>query len=97
MLANGITLKSSNDRLPSIRAATVPILKENGLLRICVDYRHINTITEKKYLMPDINGIFHRLSNAKVIYPSLSTGYYQVALEKSSGEKTAFMFENIKF
>ena len=66
--------------------------KKNGKLRMCIDYRAINTITKKdKYSMPDAEQIIDNLQGAKYFSSiDLSHGYHQCILDKSDIPKTAF-------
>lgn len=77
----------------------VPILKENGKLRLCIDFRHINNITEKEpYPIPRINDLLDKLAGARTFsIIDATTGYYQLGLEESSKQKTAFIYNNIKY
>ena len=42
-------------------------MKKDGTLRMCVDYRPLNTVTVKnKYHLPHIDTLFDQLAGAKV-------------------------------
>ena len=58
----------------------VPVRKKDGGLRLCVDYRRLNSITtEDRYQMPRVDELVERLGRAKYISTlDLCKGYYQV-------------------
>ena len=69
----------------------VPVRK-NGDLRLCVDYRKINSVTVKKnFFTPDLPQILDCLSEAKHFSTlDLCQGYYQVVLDGNDQMKSAF-------
>lgn len=95
LLEQGVIVKSKSEWCSRL----VPIIKENGSIRLCVDYRHINNITDKEtYPLPHISDILDKLSKAKIFsIIDATTGYYQIALSDTSREKTAFTYQNIKY
>lgn len=68
------------------------VSKANGKARLCLDARRINSLTVKDaYPTPLINGILSRLNETKFISSiDLKDAFWQVELEKSSREITAF-------
>ncbi len=66
--------------------------KKDGTLRMCVDYRTLNKATMKnRYLLPRINDLFDRLSEAKVFSRiDLHSRYYQIRIVEGDEEKTAY-------
>lgn len=73
-------------------APLVIVGKKDGSIRMCADYRGLNSLTEKEsFPMPNINHLLDCLAGAK-FFSSLDLGqaYYQVALSAESQEKTAF-------
>ena len=61
--------------------------------RLCVDFRALNKIT-RTYVwpMPRVEDIFAELGKAKFYTtPDLRSGYHQIALDKDSITKTAFV------
>lgn len=70
----------------------VPVLKENGKLRLCIEYRHINNITTKEnYPLPLIADILDKLAGKSIFSAIYATsGYYQSAMSECSAPKTAF-------
>ncbi|KAK7882011.1 hypothetical protein WMY93_028185 [Mugilogobius chulae] len=70
----------------------VIVLKKDGSLRICIDFRKINAVSEfDAYPMPRIDELLERIGRAQYITTlDLCKGYWQVPLEKSSRPYTAF-------
>jgi hypothetical protein len=67
--------------------------KADGSLRFCVDYRRLNVVTKKDvYPLPRIEDTLNRMKNME-FYSSidLASGYWQVEIEESDKEKTAFI------
>lgn len=72
----------------------VMVKKPNGTWRICVDYRKLNEITIRdRYTSPRIDEIYDTLRDAKIFsILDATSGYYQIAMDESDKEKTAFSF-----
>jgi hypothetical protein len=72
-------------------APVFSIHKKDGTLRMCVDYKALNKVTMKnRYLLPQIDDLFDRLSGAKFFSKiDLHSGYYQIRIAKGDEEKTA--------
>lgn len=70
----------------------VAVRKPSGKVRLCLDARKLNDVTEKDaYPQPQINRILARLSETKVLSSiDFSDAFLQVPLETSSQPKTAF-------
>lgn len=70
----------------------LPIKKPNGKWRICLDSRRLNECTKKDdFPFPNMMGIIQRLPKSKFFSViDLSESYYQVPLEDSAKDKTAF-------
>jgi hypothetical protein len=65
------------------------ISKKDGIVRICIDYRILNKMTERnEFLLPRIDELLDTLSRAK--YFSTLVVYHQVRLNKKDILKTAF-------
>lgn len=99
LLDNGI-IQESNSAWSS---PVILVKKPHGATRLCIDYRKLNSITEKTATpLPKINEIFDHLSNAKY-FSSLDMfqGYYQLGVAEDSRKYTAFathlgLFEFLK-
>ena len=64
----------------------VPILKKDGSLRLCVDYRCLNAISQTNaYPMPRIDDLLDRLGQAHFLSTlNLTRGYWQVPMAQTS-------------
>jgi predicted aspartyl protease len=73
--------------------------KPNGKIRMCIDYRPLNTITIKNaYPMPRIDEILDALGKAKIFSViDATSGYHQIAMEEDDIEKTAFAWKGQLF
>ncbi|KAK7938780.1 hypothetical protein WMY93_002106 [Mugilogobius chulae] len=70
----------------------VIVFKKDGSLRICIDFRKLNSVSEfDAYPMPRIDDLLEKIGAAKYITTlDLCKGYWQVPLEESSRPYTAF-------
>jgi Reverse transcriptase (RNA-dependent DNA polymerase)/RNase H-like domain found in reverse transcriptase/Integrase zinc binding domain/Chromo (CHRromatin Organisation MOdifier) domain/Aspartyl protease len=80
---------------PSTSPYGAPVLfvkKKDGKLRMCIDYRALNSQTiQNRYALPRIDELFDRLHGAKVFSKlDLTSGYYQIAVDPKDRHKTAF-------
>jgi hypothetical protein len=63
------------------------VAKKDGTLRLCVDYRKLNAITKKnRYLLPNIQELRDRLSNAKIFTALDLRGAYNLIRIKKGEE-----------
>lgn len=67
--------------------------KKNGSVRMCVDYRTLNSRTvPDQYTTPRIDDALDSLSGSKWFSVlDLRSGYYQIAMAEADKEKTAFI------
>ncbi|CAJ0644521.1 12712_t:CDS:2, partial [Entrophospora sp. SA101] len=74
----------------------VVVKKKNGKLRLCVDYRKLNEVTERdEYPLPLINDIFDTMSGAKYFTTlDCMSGYWQMKVAKQDQPKTAYITED---
>ena len=80
---------------PSKSPFGAPVLfvkKKDGTMRMCVDYRALNTITVKNsYALPRIDELFDRLQGARYFSKvDLRSGYHQIRIHADDVPKTAF-------
>ena len=71
---------------------TLMIQKNNGSWHFCVDYCKLNSVTHRDaHPLPRIDATFDSLASCKYFTTlDLASVYWQVALEESDKEKTAF-------
>jgi len=80
---------------PSISPYGAPVLfvkKKTGELRMCIDYRALNTSTVRNsYPLPRIDDLLDKLQGATVFSSlDLMSGYHQIRLPPEDEPKTAF-------
>ena len=68
------------------------VKKNDGSLRMCIDYRLLNSVTVKnKYPLPRIDDLFDQLQGACVFSKiDLRSGYHQLRIRDEDVYKTAF-------
>lgn len=81
------------DSVSEYASPIILVRKKDGKLRMCVDYRMLNSITVKeRYPMPIIDDEITRLSGQGFfITLDLASGYYQVPIAEESKPLTAFV------
>ena len=88
MLAEGIIEPSSSEwSFPMVL-----VKKKDGSLRLCVDFRRLNQVSEcDAYPMPRIDDLIDRVGKSAFISTlDLTRGYWQVPVEEGAQAKTAF-------
>ena len=77
-------------------SAIVLVRKKDGSLRICIDYRHLNSVTKSDtFPLPRIDDLLDQLGSAKYFTTlDLAAGYWQIRVADDSIEKTAFITHN---
>ncbi|KAM7298527.1 reverse transcriptase/ribonuclease H [Ixodes scapularis] len=65
--------------------------KKDGLVRLCVDYRHLNAVTVRDpYPFPSIDSVMYAIGNAKVFTTlDCSQGFLQIEIDPEDVPKTA--------
>ena len=71
----------------------VVVPKPDGTIRLCVDYRKLNSITKMDaYPVPSTDRMIEKIALATYITTlDLTKGYWQIPLDKSTIEKSAFI------
>ena len=74
-------------------APMVLVKKKDGTLQLCVDYWHLNRLSEgDAYPMPHVDELIDWVGKTKFISAlDLTHGYWQVPVAKVSWPKTAFV------
>eukprot|EP00833_Pecoramyces_ruminatium_P018235 jgi/Orpsp1_1/1192267/evm.model.d7180000091854.1 len=79
----------------------VLVLKKNGQVRMCVDYRVVNNYTKKDaYALPLIDDILYYVGNTAVLSTiDLFSGYHQIPMHPEDRDITCFttMYGNFNF
>jgi hypothetical protein len=72
----------------------VPVEKESGKLRVCIDFRNLNRATPKdEYPMPIADTLINNASGNRIIsFLDGNVGYNQIFMAKEDASKTAFIF-----
>ena len=81
---------------PSMSPWASPVVivpKPDGTIRFCVDYRKVNKVTKMDaYPIPSMERMIEKVASAKYISTiDLTKGYWQIPLETSTSEKSAFI------
>ncbi|XP_076686111.1 uncharacterized protein LOC143378248, partial [Andrena cerasifolii] len=89
---NGIIRPSHSDYGSPI----VLVVKKDGTIRICIDFRHLNKkIVKDRYPLPLIEDELDSLQGAKVFSTlDLKNGFFHVPIEEGSQKYTAFVVPN---
>ena len=89
MLALGIVRPSTSPWASPV----VIVPKPDGTIRFCVDYRKLNAVTKMDaYPIPSIERMLEKVATAKFISTlDLTKGYWQIPLEETTIEKSAFI------
>ena len=77
----------------------VPVRKGDGTLRICIDYRKINSVTKQEHFpMPNLNDSIYAAHNIKFFTKlDLTKGYYQVPIDEDSRQYTSFSTQHNQY
>ena len=88
MVKNGVVTSSTSPWSSPI----VLVKKKDGITRFCVDYRKLNDVTRKDaYPLPRIDETLDALGGAAYFSTmDLASGYWQVEVDPSDRDKTAF-------
>ena len=74
-------------------AGMVPVLKRNGAVRICIDYKQLNkNVRRERYMLPTLEDVLHKLHGAKVFSKlDCTSGFFQLPLDEESSKLTTFI------
>ena len=92
MQQNGVIQPSHS----SWSSPVVMVRKKDGSHRFCVDYRGLNAVTKAdKFPLPRVDDLLDNLNGARYFSTlDLASGFWQIRMEASSQEKTAFVTPN---
>ena len=77
----------------------VPIRKTDGTLRLCIDYRRVNSVTkQEKFPMPNLSDSIYSVHNVNFFSKiDLTKGYYQVPIHEDSRAITSFSTQHNQY
>ena len=80
------------------RSPIVPMVKPNGQLRICVDYKALNRKTmPRTYLIPRVEDLIERLGGSKYFTVlDLKDPYWHISVKEEDRPNTAFVLGSTK-
>ncbi len=91
MISHGVIVPSKSPWA----SALVPVWKKDGGVRVCIDYRKLNSVTVKDvYPLPRCTDLIDVIGNTNPYWFTkldLTAGYWQVAMSRDSQPKTAFV------
>ena len=92
MLVTGVIEESSSPWSSPI----VLVRKKDGSLRLCVDYRRLNSVTRKDvFPLPRIDDLLDQFAGKKVFSTlDAKSGYWQIPMSEESRPKTTFATMN---
>lgn len=99
-LVNDLEKKDIIEKVESPwNSAIVVVPKKNGDIRLCVDYRQLNSATERPiYHIPDAKELFDTLDGSEYFSTlDLSMGYHQIKMNEADRLKTAFTTKKGQF
>ena len=74
----------------------VPVLKPNGSIRVCIDYRRLNAVTNKlEYYMPTLEDVLEKVGPCKIVSKlDMSQGFHQIEVDQGSRDYTTFVTQS---
>ncbi len=95
MLKSGVIVKSDAEWVSPV----VPVRKKDGSLRVCVDYRKLNTRTPlRRFWLPSLTEILEKVGPSSCLSKlDLTAGFHQIEVEEDSMPFTSFVCPMGKF
>jgi hypothetical protein len=80
-------------KYPIWLANTVPVKKNNGKWRMCIDFTHLNKACKKDdFPLERVDKIIGDAANSEMLsLLDMSSGYHQIRVHKEDEEKTSFI------
>ncbi len=77
----------------------VPVVKPDGSVRVCVDYRGLNEVTPlQRHYMPTLEEVLDRAGNSSVLSTlDLTAGFHQIRVSEECRDLTTFSCPQGKF
>lgn len=74
-------------------APIVPVLKPSGAIRLCVDYRRLNSVTiQQHHYIPELSDILNEVGHSSVLSKlDLAQGFHQIPMAEQSKDITTFV------
>ncbi|GFR87683.1 Pol polyprotein [Elysia marginata] len=71
----------------------VPVLKKNGEVRICTDFKNLNKhLKRERYRVPTADFLIHKLTGSTVFSKlDLASGFWQIPLDQDTAKLTTFI------
>ena len=68
----------------------VPVLKPNGSICVCIDYRRLNAVTNKiEYYMPTLVDVLKKVGPCKIVSKlDMSQGFHHIEVDQGSRDFT---------
>ncbi len=95
LLDEGIIVKSS----ALWSSPLVPVRKKDNSVRICVDFRQLNSVTPLvRYWVPSLDEILQKVGQSKCLSTlDLTSGFHQIVMDDASSDLTTFVCPLGKF
>lgn len=99
MLKNDVIEPSTSSWNSPVLLVSKRDAKDNKDVRVCVDFRKVNNVTEnQKFPMPDLEEELSKMNGAKVFSTlDIYSAFHQIELRESDREITAFQTANKKY
>nr|XP_027120512.1 uncharacterized protein LOC113737482 [Coffea arabica] len=83
----------TNPAFPPVKQKPLPVLKKNGEVRVCVDYRDLNKASPKDdFSLPNIHIILDNTAGHEIeSFCDCFAGYHQILMAEEDRENTVFI------
>ncbi|GFS12541.1 Pol polyprotein [Elysia marginata] len=71
----------------------VPVIKKNGDVRICTDFKNLNKyLKRERFMLPTAEDLIHKLTGSTIFSKlDLSSGFWQIPLDSDTAKLTTFI------